>query len=179
MNVHMNKFCQKVLLLFKLYINSNPENTLQIINKQIILNLMEMPFIFYPKIFGLIKIGILNLIKNQCEIGTELNFIKLTIYIFETKVKLCDDVRLQTNCISKLLQILNLLNKVKKSFNIKWIRYIKEKIFLNNEFTSYIKQYKLYLLEISADFALNFQNYYQKKTYYNLNIYSKFLDYVL
>ena len=174
LNVHMNKFCQKVLFLFKLYINSNPENTLQIINNQIILNLMEMPFIFYPKIFGLIKIGILNLIKNQCEIGTELNFIKLIIHIFETKVKQCDDVRLQTNCISKLLQILNLLNKIKKSFNIKWIRYIEEKIFLNNEFTSYIKQYKLYLLEISADFSLNFENYYQKKTYYNTSIYSKF-----
>ena len=173
-NFHIYKFCQKILFLFNLFLNSNPEYTLKIINTQIILNLMQMPFIFYPKIFSLIKNGILNLVKNEFEIGTELNFIKLVYFIFENKVKQFDNVSLQANCISKLLQILNLLNKIKKSFNIKWIRYIEEKIFLNNEFTSYIKQYKLYLLEISADFALNFSYYIQKKTFYNQNIYSKF-----
>ena len=184
-----DKFCRKVLYLFKTYlnnsnetndnhlhiknVNANIENIFQILTEEIINNLSEMPYKYIIEIFRIIVKTIKSIIKSDIEISTDFSFLTLAYNLFERKVKK-DDINIYCKCLSKLLKIVNLLKKLKFTFNIKWNKYIKDHIFINNDFINYVKLYKDYLLEINKDFENNKTFYQKSKNYYNEKIFEKF-----
>ena len=173
------KFCKKYLFLVSIFIGENSEHIISLFSSQFFCNLMGMPFIFYPNIFFLVKKGIKVLIEKKVEISSEFVFLKLIFNLFDT---INDNNNNNNNfnenvyliCIIELLETLNLIMKLKHTYKVKFLSFIKNKIFLNETLKKYIINFKEYLLEISNDFQKNKSFYLEKKDFYREEIFRKY-----
>ena len=173
-NLFSADFCETVLFLYGKCIELSCENFYYFVNKQIISNLINMPWEYQPKIISIIKKGFKKLVEKNYGDGYNLGIINTLNNIYINN-KLIKDVLTNYICIKKLLKIYLIISKASSSKK-EYIRFIKKQLMKNVEIKRIISNYIKYLLKVSHDFVLNKQNYLTHKTFNNKKIFKVFFN---
>ena len=167
-------FCEAVLFLFSKCVEASCANFYYFVNKQIISNLINMPWEYQPKVISIIKRGFKKLVENNYGDGSNLELINtlITININNKPIK---DVLTNYICIKKILKIYLIISKASSSKK-EYIRFIKKHLMKNTEIKKIISNYMKYLLNVSNDFVLNKQNYFTHKTFNNKKLFKLYFN---
>ena len=173
-NLFSSDFCESVLFLYSKCIELSCKNFYYFVNKQIISNLINMPWEYQPKIISIIKKGFKKLVQNNYGDGYNLGLINTLNNIYINN-KLIKDILTNYICIKKLLKIYLIISKASSSKK-EYIRFIKKHLMKNVEIKRIIKDYIKYLLKVSHDFLMNKQNYLTHKTFNNKKIFKMYFN---
>ena len=173
-NLFSQDFCESIIFLYSKCIEASCENFYYFVNKQIISNLINMPWEYQPKIISIIKKGFKKLVENNYGDGNNFELINTLNNIYINN-KLIKDALTNYICIKKLLKIYLIISKASSSKK-EYIRFIKKQLMKNVEIKKIINNYIKYLLKVSDDFLINKQNYLTHKTFNNKKIFKLFFS---
>ena len=113
-NLFNDDFCESVLFLYGKCVELSCKNFYYFVNKQIISNLINMPWEYQPKIISIIKKGFKKLVDNNYGDGNNMGIINTlnNIYINNKPTK---DILTNYLCIKKLLKIYLIISKASSS----------------------------------------------------------------
>ena len=173
-NLFSVDFCESILFLYGKCVEVSSQNFYYFVNKQIISNLINMPWEYQPKIISIIKKGFKKLIEKNYGDGNNMGIINTLNNIYINN-KLIKDPLTNYICIKKLLKIYLIISKASSSKK-EYIKFIKKHIMKNIEIKRIISNYIKYLLKVSSDFVINEQNYLTHKTFNNKKIFKLFFN---